>query len=268
VSAGETAVSQRLPILMYHEVTPSPPADFRFYSVTPERFGQQMGFLARAGYSTLSLDLLAERSASGAPLPSRSVIITFDDGFKSCIEHAVPHLERFGFTAAFFAVAGLVGGGSRWLRESIGRELALADWDALRRLAERGFTCGAHSMSHAHLTQLAPEACRSELAESKRTMEMQLGLPVVHMAYPYGEYSAEVRALAQEVGYHTACAVRGGFSSVHDDLYALRRIAVGGADSLLDFAWRLRTAQFPGQYLRTKARTAWEWARGLRRASV
>jgi len=200
VSAGETAVSQRLPILMYHEVTPSPPADFRFYSVTPERFGQQMGFLARAGYSTLSLDLLAERSASGAPLPSRSVIITFDDGFKSCIEHAVPHLERFGFTAAFFAVAGLVGDASRWLRESIGRELALADWDALRRLAERGFTCGAHSMSHAHLTQLAPEACRSELAESKRTMEMQLGLPVVHMAYPYGEYSAEVRALAQEVG--------------------------------------------------------------------
>jgi len=255
-----------LPILMYHEVTPRPSTDFHFYSVTPERFARQMRWLAWAGYSAVSLDLLAERLASGAPLPPRSVAITFDDGLKSCVEHAIPHLESYGFSATFFVVAGLVGGTSRWLRTSLGRELALADWDALRRLTDRGFTCGAHSMSHAHLTELSCDACRFELTESKRVLEDRLERPVVHMAYPYGEYNAEVVTLAQEAGYRTACAVRGGFAGVDDELLALRRIAVAGSDSLVDFACRVSTARFPGQYLRDTARAAWTRARGLRNA--
>lgn len=255
--------SSGVPILMYHEVTPTPASNFRFYSVTPEVFGRQMRFLARAGYSTLSLDDLAHRCASRAPLPSRSVIITFDDGFRSCIEHAVPHLERFGFSATFFVVAGLVGGGSQWLREILGHELPLADWGLLRWLSGRGFTCGAHSLSHPHLTQLSPDARQHELAESKRMLEAQLERPVAHLAYPYGEYDPEIRAMVQELGYRTACAVRGGLSGLDSDVYALRRIAVGGEDSMLDFAFRVRTARFPGEYLRAKGRGALAWARGL-----
>jgi len=261
--AEAPAPSACVPILMYHEVTPRPAPDFHFYSVTPEQFARQMRWLAWAGYSTVSLDLLADRHAYGPPLPARSVVITFDDGFKSCIEHAVPHLERYGFSATFFVVAGLVGGTGRWLRAILDRELALADWDALHRLTERGFTCGAHSMSHPHLTRLSSEACWFELAESKRVLEARLGRPVVHLAYPYGEYTSEVLRLAKEAGYRTACAVRGGFAGVDDELYALRRIAVGGSDSLVDFACRVRTARFPGQYLRARAQAAWTWARRL-----
>jgi len=255
-----------VPILMYHEITTTPASGFRFYSVTPEAFGQQMRFLARAGYSTLSLDDLAHRSVSRALLPSHPVIITFDDGFRSCIEHAVPHLERFGFSATFFVVAGLVGGTSDWLRESLGLELPLADWRMLRWLAGRGFTCGAHSLSHPHLTRLSPDARRHELAASKRLLEAQLERPVAHLAYPYGEYDPEIRAMAQELEYRTACAVRGGLAGTDGDMYALRRIAVGGNDSLLDFAFRVRTAQFPGEYLRAKGRLALRWAQRLGRS--
>jgi peptidoglycan/xylan/chitin deacetylase (PgdA/CDA1 family) len=242
-----------VPILMYHQVTPTPIAGFSVYSVTPGAFRSHMRFLAWAGYSTVSLDLLC----SDAPLPPRPVVITFDDGFEDCIQHALPHLEAFGFTATFFVVAGLVGGTSRWLRAELGHELPLADWPALRSLVGRGFECGGHSMSHPRLPLLPPDTCAWELSESKRVIEEQLGQEVAHLAYPYGGYSPGIRTLARETGYRTACSTRGGLSGRHDDRYALRRINVTGHDTLLDFACRLRTGRTVGRLLGDTARGAW-----------
>jgi peptidoglycan/xylan/chitin deacetylase (PgdA/CDA1 family) len=251
-------ISHQVPILMYHDVASTPAAGFAFYTVSPDSFRAQMRFLAWAGYTAVSLDALAGSPLAQDLLPERPVVITFDDGFRSCIENAVPVLARYGFTATFFIVAGLVGDRSRWLRETLRDDLPLADWRLLRRLVENGFECGAHSMSHPHLPSLSPDACRAELAESKRVLEERLGREVPHAAYPYGDFTPGVRAVAAEVGYRTACAVRGGFSGPDDDRFALRRIAVGGGESLVDFVWRLRTAQYPGPYLRGKARRAWE----------
>lgn len=248
---------------MYHDVTPSPASGFEFYSVTDRAFGSQMRLLAWLGYSTISLDAFVERVSTGKPLPPRSVILTFDDGFSSCIENAVPHLKKFGFSATFFVVPGLVGRGSRWLQSRLGTELPLADWSTLRQLTKDGLECGAHSLTHAHLTELPVEAGRFEMMESKRILEEQLGRQVRHMAYPYGEYNSALCSLAKEVGYDTACAVRGGHSGMKDDRFALRRIVVSGADSLLDFASRLQTGQPFGEFVRRKVRSA----RLFRRAS-
>jgi peptidoglycan/xylan/chitin deacetylase (PgdA/CDA1 family) len=239
----------QIPILMYHEVTPAPIRRFSVYSVTPETFRSHLRFLAWAGYSGVSLDQVC----SGARLPRRPVAITFDDGFKSCLEHAVPQLEAFGFSATFFVVAGLVGETGRWLRPELGFDPPLANWQALRSLVQRGFECGAHSMRHPRLSRLPAEACTWELVESKRIIEEQLGREVAHMAYPYGDYSPEVRAMAHDVGYRTACSTRGGLSGPHDDRYALRRVKVAGGDTLLDFGCRLRTGRTVGEFLRDKA---------------
>lgn len=239
---------------MYHDVTPAPTPGFEFYSVTNKAFGSQMRLLAWMGYSTIGLDALLERVSMGAALPSRAVILTFDDGLKSCIDNAVPHLKRFGFCATFFVVPGLVGKGSRWLRGRLGLELPLAGWGKLRQLTEEGLECGAHGLTHSQLTELPLEASQFEMTESKRILEEQLGRPVRHMAYPYGAYNAEVRSLAKEAGYRTACAVRGGHSGTKDDRFALRRIVVSGSDSLLDFACRLHTAHPFGEFVRRKVR--------------
>ena len=246
-------MSERIPILMYHDVTPAPVPGFEFYSVTNRAFTAQMRLLAWLGYTTIGLDALVQRALGESPLPSRSVVLTFDDGFKSCIDNAVPQLRRFGFTATFFVVPGLVGQGSRWLRSRLGRELPLADWVSLRGLVKAGMECGAHSLTHPHLTELTSETSRFEMAESKRLLEEQLECPVPHMAYPYGAYNAEVCSLAQEVGFSSACAVRGGHSGPRDDRFALRRIVIGGGDSLFDFACRLHTAQPLREFVRQKA---------------
>ena len=229
-----------VPILMYHEVTPRPVPTFRKYALTPGVFAAQMRWLALAGYVPITLDdLLAGRSGQ-TRWPGRPVVITFDDGFQACAEHAAPILQARGFTATFFLVAGLMGRSSEWLRARQGLELPLMDWSRARRLEAAGFHCGAHSLSHPHLADLNPAACRVELGESRQRLEDELGHPVHHLAYPYGSYNDTVRATAAECGYQTACSVQIGLSKSDDDVFALHRVPVSGLESFVDFVFRLQ----------------------------
>src|SRR5215217_1693585 len=104
-----------VPILMYHEVSPSPHPAFRRYTVTVRNFARQMRWLATFGYHAISMDTLLRARQGHASLPKRPVVITFDDGFRSCAEHAIPVLRAHRLTAVFYLVAGLMGGTSRWL---------------------------------------------------------------------------------------------------------------------------------------------------------
>lgn len=246
-------MSRSIPILMYHQVTPQPLPTFRKYVVLPEAFTVQMKWLALMGYSTITLDRLLEHRNGRASLPRRPVIITFDDGFRDCVEHAVPVLQAYGFTAIFYLVAGLVGKTSGWLRHSLGLDLPLLDWAAARRLEMEGHACGAHSMTHPHLADLSAAACRDELREARRVLEYQLGHEVRHMAYPYGSFNEMVRMMSAETGYCSACSVQSGLSSAGDDPLALHRVPVTGQDSLLDFICRLRTSWPMRDLLHSKA---------------
>src|SRR5262245_53733664 len=140
----------RIPILMYHHVTPHPPAAFRKYTVTPRMFAAQMRWLALAGYRAIPLDSLIAYRTGQLRLPARAAIITFDDGFRDGVDYAVPILRQYGFTAVFYLVAGLVGRSSAWLAQR-GLDLPLMDWPAARRLEAQGFSCASHTMTHPHL---------------------------------------------------------------------------------------------------------------------
>jgi peptidoglycan/xylan/chitin deacetylase (PgdA/CDA1 family) len=240
-----------VPILMYHEVSPRRPASFAKYVVSPRAFARQMRWLGMAGYAPISLDTLLANRVDGAVLPRRAVVITFDDGFHDCAYYAANELQRHGFPAAFFLVAGLIGKTSDWLMRERGVALRMADWPRARELVAAGFACGGHSLTHPRLADLADAACRRELEDSRRILEDGLGREVIHLAYPYGSFSARTRSLAAEAGYRTACTVEVGASTSHDDLLALRRVPVSGFDSLADFASRLHT----GLSLRDACRT-------------
>ena len=231
-----------VPILMYHQVAPEGPDAFRKYFVTPKVFRSQMAWLRRTGYVPITLDALRDARAGRGSLPARPVIITFDDGFQACIDHAVPILEDEGFTAVFYLVAGLMGKMSSWLIAERGCAFPLVDWRTARQLQAAGFQCGAHTMSHPRLTTLSPDACLDELLETRHRMEDRLSSPIRHLAYPFGDYDAHVRTLAEEAGYETACSVRIGLSRPDDDMLALHRVPVNGGESLLDFMSRLKTA--------------------------
>ncbi len=77
---------------------------------------------------------------------------------------------------------------------------------------------------------------------SRRLLEEHLDSVIKHLAYPFGEYNENVRAMADQTGYQTVCSVRTGLSKPDDDLLALHRIAVSSQDTLIDFICRLTTA--------------------------
>jgi|SRR5690349_19745100 len=230
-----------VPILTYHEVSPSPHPAFQRYSVTPRQFARQMRWLALAGYEPIDMDTLFRARLGQGGLPKRPVVLTFDDGFQGCIEHAVPVLRAHGFTAVFYLVSGLMGETSSWMLADPGVELTLMTWAAARELAAEGFQCGAHTMTHPRLPGLEAGRLRTELVEARSRLEQELSRPVLHLAYPYGAYDPAVQNLAAEAGYTTACSTRPGLSAADDDLLAIHRITVHGHDSLIDFASLLRT---------------------------
>ncbi|HEU0051338.1 MAG TPA: polysaccharide deacetylase family protein, partial [Patescibacteria group bacterium] len=107
VKPGETAV--RVPVLMYHHIRPMRPnfskAD-REYTVTPEAFEEQMHSLWLAGYETITPDDLLSAIGKGqSSLPTKSVLITFDDGFRDQYQYAFPVLKKYHLKATFFIVS-------------------------------------------------------------------------------------------------------------------------------------------------------------------
>jgi peptidoglycan/xylan/chitin deacetylase (PgdA/CDA1 family) len=226
---------------MYHEVSPTPLPAFRRYTVTPRQFARHMRWLAAAGYRAIDMDALVQARRGDGPLPSRPVVITFDDGFQGVAEHAVPVLRAHGFTAVFYLVTGVMGETSRWMGPEVGAELPIMSWATARALANQGFQCAAHTVTHPRLAGLDPARCRAELADARHRLEEELDRPAIHLAYPFGSFDPAARAAAADAGYVTACSTRAGRSGPDDDLLALRRVSIYGHDSLFDFVCRLRT---------------------------
>src|SRR5262245_1284756 len=248
-----------IPILMYHQVSPKPLPALQTYTVTPKAFAAQMAWLALSGYVPITLDNLLEYRNGRAALPSRPIIITFDDGFQNIVEYAVPILQARGFTAVFYLVAGLVGKSSRWILPELGIECPLMDWNAARQLERKGFQIGSHTMSHPRLATLDPAACAHELLKSRSLREDRLGHEVRHLSYPFGSFNDRVRSMAAETGYRSACSTQKGLSGPNDDHLALHRIPVKGQDSLLDFICRLHTTRTANELLHSKAQDGWQW---------
>lgn len=96
-------------ILTYHHVAdedPSYPYDPGVADADPKQFRRQMEMLARYG-TPIGIDELI-RALQGAPLPKNPVMVTFDDGYRSCHDVALPILRAVGMRATFFVPTGYI----------------------------------------------------------------------------------------------------------------------------------------------------------------
>lgn len=193
-------------ILCYHGVDPhwtSPLA------ITPEAFDAQCAWLA-AHRTVLNLETAVERLDRSGRLPRGSTAITFDDGFRNVVEHALPALRRHGLPATVFVVAETLTAEGRqvdWVdTPPPGAPLETLTLDEILELQENGVTIGSHSYSHRILTTLGPEECEADLRRSRELLEDLLRRPVPFVAYPRGYHDETVRSAAARAGF------RNGFS--------------------------------------------------------
>lgn len=243
-----------VPILMYHQVSASPQAAFRKYTVTPRELDRQLRALTLAGFRSTPLEDLAAADTRAYALRRRAVVLTFDDGLRESVLEAVPLLERHGFTATFFLPTGFIGESSVWLRREIGADFPLIGWDEARSLESHGFRCGAHSVTHPRLAQLPSESMLEELTAARRMLEGQLGRKVTELAYPYGSYDAAVRDAAETAGYRLALTTVDARATHVDHPLELPRIPVVGGESTADFLARVVAGRSLRQLVRRLVR--------------
>jgi len=229
-----------IPVLMYHAVLPIDAAEEVRGTVPLTTFREQIGWLARRGYRALTLDEVADALAGrGDAARGRSVAITFDDGYRCVVDHALPVLEEFGMTAVLFVVTGAVGHTTEWYVPKGGRAFEHAGWAELERAAARGFAIGSHSVSHLSLGGASDDAVADELGASKEVIEKRLGT-CRHFAYPFGSHSDATIAAVQRAGYDTACTTEAGLNRRGQPLLRLRRQAVSRTTSAGRFRRRVR----------------------------
>src|SRR5688500_502830 len=102
-------VPSAVSILAYHHVADDDtayPYDPGVADATPQQFRRQMEMLARYG-TPIGVDELI-RAVDGAPLPKNPVMVTFDDGYRSCHDIALPILRAVGMRATFFVATGFI----------------------------------------------------------------------------------------------------------------------------------------------------------------
>ncbi|HYD85274.1 MAG TPA: polysaccharide deacetylase family protein, partial [Opitutus sp.] len=227
--------TERLPILMYHHVSPDSVGHLDRYRVTPRQFEEQLQFLAERGYRSVSLEEWRRASVARTPLPGRCVAITFDDGYRNFLEHAWPLLLRYGFTATMFVPTRDIGTSDRWENE-LANGTPLLSWDQLRKLRNEGLEIGSHSHVHPMLTSLSPTEVAREALLSRTLIDEHLGTGVTSFAYPYGEYDRVVERVIGGCGYTFALTCEERPAELQDRLLALPRIEVRGDCTRGDFA--------------------------------
>ncbi len=194
-------------VLCYHAVS----EEWRGpLAVTPAALEEQLRRLGELGFRAITF---AEAIAHAQP--GKTVVITFDDGYRSVSKLAKPILDRLGMTATVFVPSDLIGleqpmswpGIEHWLRGPRADELTPMSWPEAAALVADGWEIGSHTRTHPQLTKLDDERLREELVGSRQEIEARLGRPCETLAFPYGDADRRVAEAAMAAGYAGAAAL-------------------------------------------------------------
>ena len=191
---------QLVPVLVYHNISAQ---DKGKLSIAAKTFDAQIRQLHDEGFQAITLADFMAFTTGRRQLPRKSVLLTFDDGYKSFVQYARPTLKDYGFGATLFVYSDFIGAGSG------------LSWQDLRTLSEQGYDVQAHSKSHANLRRKEGESeaayakrIEAELAYPLSLFKKNLPRPVDALAYPYGEMDDELVPFVAKYGYAVAFTVR------------------------------------------------------------
>ncbi|HEX2988540.1 MAG TPA: polysaccharide deacetylase family protein [Chloroflexota bacterium] len=220
-----------VPIFMYHNVRP---IDFKtsnaFVSdltLPPTEFELQLRQLKERGVSTVTMEDLYLYLEGRRDLPSRSVVLTFDDGFENNYLYAMPLLKRYGFVGTFYIISGLVG------------QNEYMTWREAQEMVSSGMEVGSHTVNHLDLARIPASARESQMVEAKRVLEERLGVSIRTLSYPSGAYNQDAVVAARKAGYVIAVTTQYGTVQDHRKIMELPRVRIHGTDQIAGFRSRL-----------------------------
>ncbi len=222
---------QLIPVLVYHNISAQ---DKGKLSIASRTFDAQIRQLHEEGFQAITLADFMAFAAGRRQLPRKSVLLTFDDGYKSFVQYARPILKDYGFGATLFVYLDFIGAGSG------------LSWQDLRTLSEQGYDVQAHSKSHANLRRKEGESeaayakrIEAELAYPLTLFKKNLPRPVDALAYPYGEMDDELVPFVAKYGYAVAFTVRRQSNPAFVSLLKISRAQIYSDMTAKDFTRNL-----------------------------
>lgn len=234
-----------VPILLYHSISDRPTAGQGAFAVSPSAFREHVRVISDAGCTALTISAFGTALRNEHPLPSRPVLVTFDDGFAD-VRSAVDLLLSEGLGATVFVTSG-----------DIGKAPMLTATDVLELTdISPKVEVGAHSVTHPWLDEIPISRTVAEIAASKSAIEEITAIPLKSFAYPHGAYEKRIRAAVIDAGFTAAAAVKNALSHRKDDPFALARVTVTASMSTRRVAMLLAGSDAPiswrGERLRTR----------------
>ncbi len=213
-------------ILLYHHVSNSTP---KVTSVSPDTFRQHMQYLAD-NHKVLPLQQVIQALQNNRPLPEKTVVITFDDGYNNIYDNAHPILKEFAFPYTVFVNPPLIG--------KVNYQL---NWQQVKLMAAENASFANHGKQHNHLLSKNAEGSQQDwlrhtmqdINDAEKMLEQNIGYSLKYFAYPYGEFDKQLKARLSEQGY-IGFAQHSGAIASYSDFSALPRYPAAGVYSNIE----------------------------------
>ena len=197
----EEKANKKVPILLYHHITNEKFSKEQSISlISPEDFRLHMTAI-KVNYTPISLReyidyVLCDDGSKN--IPDDSIIVTFDDGYSSNYEIAYPILKELEIPATIFVVTDTVG-------EQAGGGVVNYShftWEQAREMEDSGLIeIQSHTAGHVRMTTKERGEEFRQLRKSKYEIEKNLGRTCDMIAYPYGDYTSDIKQMARDSGY-------------------------------------------------------------------
>jgi peptidoglycan/xylan/chitin deacetylase (PgdA/CDA1 family) len=213
---------------MYHYIS-IPPEDADEYriglSVAPNRFRQQMQYLAENGYHAIDFYALSLAISNKQELPPKPVIISIDDGYRDNYENAFPVLREFGLTATILLATEFIDQGNE----------AYLSWAMVEEMAEAGIRFEPHSKSHPDLRDRDRDFLIYQILGSQETIAAHIGYAPRYFAYPSGRYDDAVIQVLRDLNFWGAVTTYSGKWHGYNDRFEWTRLRVRNNTPLPEF---------------------------------
>lgn len=232
--------------LMLHSIAKPANVDERGYYLSPERFRLLLERMRDGGYRCADPKKLADQDAAWE---AGELVLTFDDGYDDFYTEVFPLIAEHELKPLVFLPVNWIGKWNGWDQDKPVHRRHLLNLEQIRELQRYGVRFGSHSMTHAFLPALAPEALRNEVNDSKARLEDLLGDEISAFAYPFGRATRRVRAEVIRAGYRVAFTTTEGLN-VWQDPFAMLRTEFNDRVKPWTYAWKLRHGTGVRQSLR------------------
>ncbi|GAA4313591.1 polysaccharide deacetylase family protein [Nibribacter koreensis] len=217
-TAASILARPQVPILCYHQIREWTSKDGKVgkdYIVKPAEFKAQMKMLADSGYNTILPDQLYAYLTEGKPLPSKPIMLTFDDTKLDQYTVAKPVMEKYGFKGVFFLMT-----------VSIGRPNYMTKAQ-IKELSDQGHVIGSHTYDHHNVKKYEAKDWITQIEKPTKQLEAITGKPIRYFAYPFGLWRPEAIPELQKRGFAAAFQLATKRDQ-QDPLFTIRRIIASG----------------------------------------